>query len=112
MASTEETGTKTERKTGAPVPEQAENLSPEGQNSGRKLRAERLTARAWQGISFLCLSVAALSLWRGYTDAAFVTATLGIVAWFLDLRNRLRRTSIEADNSSHENEIDQEPDEH
>jgi len=112
LASTEETDTRTEREAGAPATEQAEKLSPTGQNSGRKFRVEGLTAHAWQGISFLCLMVAALSLWRGHTDAAFVTATLGVVAWFLDLRNRLRRTSIEADDSSHESEIDEEPDEH
>jgi hypothetical protein len=35
-------------------------------------------------------------LWFGLTESAFVVAVLGVVAWFLGLRNRLRRAGIEA----------------
>ena len=60
--------------------------------------------RAWIIISGLCLVAAALFAWRSNLDAAFVTATLGCVAWFLSLRQRLRRTIIAAEESAMEEE--------
>lgn len=53
--------------------------------------------RLWLIIATLCLITAALFLWRAqanedYMNAAFVAATLGVVAWFLRLRTQLRRT--------------------
>lgn len=42
-----------------------------------------------------CLIVAALCVISDYVDAAFVVATLGVVAWFVETRNRLRTADIE-----------------
>jgi hypothetical protein len=60
--------------------------------------------RAWIIISGLCLIVAAFFVWRSNLDGAFVAATLGVVAWFLNLRQRLRKTIIEPE----EHAIDEE----
>lgn len=59
--------------------------------------ASVLARRRWSFVAGACL-VAAVVLWfvRG-ADAAFVVATLGIVAWFWDQRNRLRPLVIEAE---------------
>ena len=55
-----------------------------------------LTERVWRGVVGLCLVAAMLFLWNDQLDAAFVIATLGAVAWFMPLRNRLHRSRIEA----------------
>lgn len=72
------------------------------------LRPEERSAlmeRIWIIISILCLIVAAFFwLGRGNLDAAFVAATLGLVAWFLSLRNRLRRAGIEHGDTNFEDE--------
>ncbi len=54
------------------------------------------TERVWRGVVGLCLIAALFFLWNDQQDAAFVAATLGAVAWFMPLRSRLRRSSIEA----------------
>jgi hypothetical protein len=51
--------------------------------------------RYWTIASILCLIVAAILLLREYTDAGFVVATLGAVAWFLSYRVKLRGTIVE-----------------
>lgn len=50
--------------------------------------------RAWIIVSGLCLIVAAAFLWRANFDVAFVAATLGVVAWFLSICDRLRKTMV------------------
>ncbi len=45
----------------------------------------------------MCLFIAAAFLLLGRMDAAFVVATLGVVAWFWNERNRLRPQGIERD---------------
>lgn len=62
--------------------------------------------RLWFLASVLFLVVAGFFLWRNNLSAAFVTGTLGAVAWFLSYRARLRATfatdshnSREGDNS-------------
>jgi hypothetical protein len=50
--------------------------------------------RAWIIVSGLCLVAASVLMWRARTDAAFVVATLGVVSWFLSMRDRLRKTII------------------
>ena len=57
----------------------------------------RLARRGWLIVSASCLLAAALLLIRAYIDAAFMVATIGVLAWFFDLRNRLRPPDIEAD---------------
>lgn len=46
----------------------------------------------WTIASVLCLIVAALFLLRENYDAAFVSAALGAVAWFLNYRSQIRET--------------------
>ena len=60
--------------------------------------------RAWIIVSGLCLLIAAVFMWRDNLDAAFVSATLGAVAWFLSLRDRLRKTIIPARDDEDEEE--------
>lgn len=60
--------------------------------------------RVWIIVSGLCLIAAGVFVWRAHLDAAFVTATLGCLAWFLSLRQRLRKTIITAE----EHPIDEE----
>ena len=43
-------------------------------------------------IAGLCLGVAAISLWWQRTDAAFVSATLGAVAWLLNYRIQIKES--------------------
>jgi hypothetical protein len=56
---------------------------------------ERAAARAgplgepWLLVACLCVVAAAVCLILGYYDAAFVTAALGAVAWFLNVRSKL-----------------------
>ena len=57
----------------------------------------RLARRGWLIVAASCLLTAAMLLIREYIDAAFVVATIGVLAWFFDLRNRLRPPDIEAD---------------
>ena len=48
-------------------------------------------AHIWLAVAGLCLIAAAAFWWRGQMDAAFVAATLGVVAWFLEERRQVRR---------------------
>jgi hypothetical protein len=53
--------------------------------------------RVWLIVATLCLVAAAFFLWRAlvdeaYVNAAFVAASLGVVAWFLRLRIQIKRT--------------------
>lgn len=46
--------------------------------------------RTFTVVSGLLLLVALIFLWRNNLSAAFVSATLGVVAWFLGYRAQLR----------------------
>lgn len=71
-----------------------------------------LMERVWSIVSILCLIVAAFFwLGRGNLDWTFVAATLGVVAWFLSLRNRLRSSNIERDDAEFGNESNLDHDE-
>jgi hypothetical protein len=59
----------------------------------------RLSRQRWLIAAGVCLFVAAVVLLLGRMDAAFVVATLGVVAWFWNERNRLRPHGIEAGES-------------
>lgn len=53
------------------------------------------TDRLWMMLAGACMIVAgAALLWRWNVEAAFVAATLGVVCWFLNLRNRLKKTIV------------------
>lgn len=72
----------------------------------------------WKAAAVVCLVAAgvALLLWKQQAttqpDAAFVLATLGVVAWFLAQRNRLHKKRIGDDRykalaASEENDDDE-----
>lgn len=48
-------------------------------------------SRVWLVISFVCLAIAAGCFWSLKFDAAFVFAALGVIAWFMNLRGRMKR---------------------
>jgi F0F1-type ATP synthase assembly protein I len=48
------------------------------------------TERIWIIVAAVMVVVAAVFLWRNNMSAAFVTATLGAVAWFLSYRAQIR----------------------
>ena len=56
-----------------------------------------LIERGWIFAAGVCLIFAAVFVARDNMSAAFVAATLGCVAWFLNVRNQLKRTLIPAD---------------
>ena len=53
-----------------------------------------MTERTWTIIAGINLIVAAAFLLRDNINAAFVAATLGLVAWFLGLRARLGKNIL------------------
>lgn len=68
---------------------------------GIAMQAERV----WMILAGLCVIVAATALlWQWNVEVAFVAATLGVVCWFLSLRNRLKKTIV------NENEIERDED--
>ncbi|MBV9960570.1 MAG: hypothetical protein JO360_19230 [Acidobacteria bacterium] len=56
--------------------------------------------RAFLIIAGLFSVAAAIFLWRWNLDGAFVAGALGVVAWFLSLRTRLRRANLAAEEAS------------
>lgn len=67
--------------------------------------------RIWIMLAAVLVIVAAVCLWRNNVSAAFVTATLGAVAWFLSYRAQIRARlaatevdpeDLEADEDSNE----------
>jgi hypothetical protein len=72
-----------------------------GERQADAARAESFPTRAyaarWGVVAGLCLLVAATLLLFGRMDAAFVVATIGVIAWFWNERNRLRPPGIERD---------------
>jgi hypothetical protein len=68
--------------------------------------------QGWLLVACLLLVAAAFFLWRGLTDATFVAAALGVVAWFLNVRARLRRNLPEEEveeDGEEETDEDSEP---
>ena len=49
----------------------------------------------WMVIAGVCLVAAAIALWRQKLNAAFVIATIGVMAWFLRYRSDLRESLAE-----------------
>ena len=61
--------------------------------------------RAFTILAALLVIAAAVCLWRDNFSAAFVTATLGVVAWFLGFRFRLRaNVHLIDDDTTNDNE--------
>ena len=63
---------------------------------GEESLSGRMFQRRWSIVAGACLLVAAGLLFMMRMDAAFVVATLGVVAWFWNERNRLRPPGIES----------------
>ena len=49
----------------------------------------------WMAIVVMCLAGAAMALWRQQLSAAFVIATIGVMAWFLRYRSELKESLAE-----------------
>lgn len=58
---------------------------------------QSLSERVWIFAAGICLVCAVVFLVRENMSAAFVAATLGVVAWFLNVRNQLKRNIIPRD---------------
>lgn len=70
-----------------------------------------MTERIWTIVAALFAVAAGVLLWRNNLPAAFVTATLGAVAWFLSYRVQLHAKVVAAEEMSNEQETDEESDE-
>jgi hypothetical protein len=74
--------------------------------------ASLLARRRWSFVAGACLIIA-LALWFTVgADGAFVAATLGVVAWFWDQRNRLRALVIETEPDDAQDEDDEDGDDY
>ena len=51
----------------------------------------------WIIVACVCILVAAFMALRGRLEAAFVVATLGVVAWFLNYRMQMKEVVAAAD---------------
>ena len=67
--------------------------------------------RIWIILAAVMVIVAAAFLWRNNMSAAFVTATLGAVAWFLSYRAQIRAKLEVTEVESSEPEINEDSDE-
>jgi F0F1-type ATP synthase assembly protein I len=70
-----------------------------------------MTERIWIMLAAVMVIVAAALLWRNNMSAAFVTATLGTVAWFLSYRVQMRAKLAAAEQRSNQQETHEEADE-
>jgi hypothetical protein len=66
-----------------------------------------MTERVWIGLAGAMVFVAAAFVWRNNMSGAFVTATLGAVAWFLSYRAQMRAKVLAAETQSNEQEADE-----
>jgi hypothetical protein len=67
--------------------------------------------RMWIILAAVLVIVAAAFLWRNNVSAAFVTATLGAVAWFLSYRAQIRARLAVTEAESAEIETNEDSDE-
>ena len=67
-----------------------------------------MTERIWIIIAALFALAAGVLLWRNNMSAAFVTATLGAVAWFLSYRVQMRAKVDAAEEESDEQDSHEE----
>jgi hypothetical protein len=70
-----------------------------------------MTERIWIILAAVMVIVAAGFLWRNNVSAAFVTATLGAVAWFLSYRAQIRARMAVTEADSPETETNEDSDE-
>jgi hypothetical protein len=55
-----------------------------------------MAERIWTIAAGVLLLIAAVFLWRNNLSAAFVSATVGVVAWFLSYRAQIRARAATA----------------
>ncbi|MDX6560107.1 MAG: hypothetical protein QOF72_3156 [Blastocatellia bacterium] len=67
--------------------------------------------RMWIFAAAVLVSIAAAFLWRNNMSAAFVTATLGAVAWFLSYRAQIRANLAVTEEESEESETNEDSNE-
>jgi hypothetical protein len=63
-----------------------------------------VTERIWIMLAAAMVFVAGVFMWRNNMSAAFVTATLGAVAWFLSYRVQMRAKVAAAEERQETNE--------
>ncbi|HVF49423.1 MAG TPA: hypothetical protein VNA19_05015 [Pyrinomonadaceae bacterium] len=68
-----------------------------GARSSRAFDSLPASPHFWNAVVIACLLAAIVFLLTGHTDATFVLATLGVVAWFINTRNRLRGDHVITD---------------
>jgi hypothetical protein len=65
----------------------------------------------WLTISGCCIAVAAILMFRGNFDVAFVVAVVGMIAWFLNYRAQVQKSLTAEDTTAkEENETDRDED--
>lgn len=60
-----------------------------GREGAEEVAGPSRSSQPWILVSCLLLVVSAFLLWRRQMEATFVVATLGVLAWFLNVRARL-----------------------
>ncbi len=60
----------------------------------------------WLTAAGVCITVAAVLMWRGDLSAAFVVAVLGMVAWVLNYRMQVKE-SLAATDKQRDREIEE-----
>lgn len=86
-------------------------LSPGDAQLDNFIDCEMTTERFWIIVAAVMVVVAAALLWRNNMSAAFVTATLGAVAWFLSYRAQIRAKLAATENELSEPETDEDSNE-
>ena len=69
--------------------EEEETAAGGAEGSRREGGARLPFGRFWIVVSCVLLAASAVLLWRGLMEATFVVATLGVLAWFLNVRANL-----------------------
>ena len=69
----------------------------------------------WMIVAGVAVVVAGVFLWRRDLDAAFITAALGMVAWFLNYRAQMKEVAAAAElkevNDAYQDEASEDLDE-
>jgi hypothetical protein len=66
-----------------------------------------MTERVWIILAAAMVFVAGAFVWRNNMSGAFVTATLGAVAWFLSYRAQMRAKVAAAEEESNRSDTDE-----
>ena len=70
-----------------------------------------MSERIWIMLAAVMVVVAGALLWRNNVSAAFVTATMGAVAWFLSYRVQIRTKIAATEGDPREQETNETSDE-